>query len=115
MSFAPAPNVQNEAYLEKYWDLVAAIAWKEFKAHGRGALLVQNIEQPHEDVVFIPLTMLTANPLVHDFAAYVRAYDPRREIVAVFLRRGLVSAYKGAVAGRETPPEAYRRLSAVLW
>jgi hypothetical protein len=33
-------------YIEKHWDIIAAIAWREFTVHGRGALLVQNSGEP---------------------------------------------------------------------
>jgi hypothetical protein len=27
------------SYIEKRWEIVAVVAWKEYQAHGRGALL----------------------------------------------------------------------------
>ncbi len=107
----PAVKVQYRTYLEKYWVLIAAIAWLGFKDQGRGALVVQKLEHPDEDMVFMPLAKFTDDPLLHDYAAFVREYDPEREVVVIFLRPPcLVSAYKGAMAGGVTPPEAYRRL-----
>ncbi len=108
-------NIQHRQYLQEYWDVVAAIAWREFNVHGRGALVVQDFEQPDEDAAFVPLAMLNDSPLGDDYAAFVREYDPQREVVVIFLRPPcLVSAYKGSVAGGMTPPEAYWRLRDVL-
>ena len=112
----PQANDLDQAYLEQYWDMIAAIAWKEFKVHGRGAVLVENAGQPKEQSIYLPLKMLAGNPLGHEYAALVREYDPRREVVVIFMRPPCsVSVYNGAMSGRETPPQAYARLNKQLF
>ena len=109
------PTTQ-QVYLQKHWDVLAGIAWREFTAHGRGALIVQNSADPNEEAIFVPLEMLTNNLLGHEYAEFVRKYDPRREVVIIFLGvTGSVSAYKGNVPCRATPPEAYRRMDSILF
>ena len=109
------PTTPDQAYLEKYWAMIAAIAWKEFTVHGRGALLVQNVGQTDEEAIFLTTRML-ASPLTAQYALMAAEYDPEREIVVIFMRPASpVSAYKGAVGGRELPPEACRHLEAILF
>ena len=58
---------------------------------------------------------MVAHPLLNDFARFAEEYDPCREVVVIFLRHpSSVSAYKGGIPERGTPPELYERLKAVL-
>lgn len=101
-------------YINKYWDVLAACAWKEYRVHGRGALLCQ-IEEPGEEAVYLPLEMLTTHPLLKECARMSKKYDPREEVVLIFLRPpASVSAYKGGLSERGTPPQLYERIKAVL-
>ena len=89
------PTTPDQAYLEKYWEMIAAIAWKEFTVHGRGAVLVQNVGQRDEEAIFLTTQML-ASPLTAQYALMAAEYDPEREIVVIFMRpASSVSAYKG--------------------
>jgi hypothetical protein len=98
----------------KYWELLAACAWKEYQVHGRGALLVGGFNEPG-DFIFLPLEVMVAHPLLKDFAQFAKKYDPSREVAVIFLRQPpTVSAYKGGIPERGTPPELYERLKAVL-
>jgi hypothetical protein len=105
---------QDRAYIEQYWDVIAAVAWTEFMAHGRGALVVENTWEAKDDSMFIPLEMMD-NPLMREYADYVRTYDPRQEVVLIFLKESSwISVYKVSLAGRDTPPDAHRRLATAL-
>ena len=111
----PTLYPEHEAYVAEYWDVIAAIGWKEYTAHGRGAMLVQNFGQPDENTIYIPLKMLGV-PLTAAYANVVAAYDPSRETVVIVVRSpDSIGAYKGAVPGRATPPQAYERLNAKLF
>ena len=112
----PGVKAQHLAYIDKYWDTIAAFAWQEFITHGRGALVVENGHEPEDDdTVFVPLTMLTDSPVVHEYAALVQNYDPRREVVIIFLSPPCsVSAYTGTLVGRNSPPQAYNCYRAAI-
>ena len=112
---SPEAKTPEREYIETYWESLAGVAWKEFKAHGRGALLVANLDDPRGDAVYVPLQMLTANPLTAQAARMASEYDPRREIVAILINGSAVTGYQGAPAGREAPPEVYRRINSVLF
>jgi hypothetical protein len=101
-------------YIDKYWEVLAACAWKEYRVHGRGALLCQ-IEEPGEEAVYLPLEMLTAHPHLKEYARMLEKYDPLEEVVLIFLRPpASVSAYKGGLSERGTPRQLYKRIKAVL-
>jgi hypothetical protein len=105
---------QNHNYVAKYWEVLAACAWKEYQLNGRGAFLVGGFDEP-DDFIYLPLEVLTTYPLLGDFARLAEEYDPSREVVVIFLQHPpSVSAYKGGIPERGTPPELYERLKAVL-
>ena len=113
-SVKPTPNQQDRDYLSKYWDILAAIAWKEYTIHGRGAVLVQNADQPDEDAIYITVDML-GGPITGEYAHMAAGYEPREEIVVILMRPpSPVTAYRGCLPSRSAPPEAYRQLDAVL-
>ncbi len=107
----PQPTNADQCYLDRNWDVVGAMAWQGFLKHGRGTVVVQHAVQPKEQMLFLPLKLLAGNPLCQAFADLARDYDPRREVVVVFVRPLFaITVYKGSLSGRETPPEAHERL-----
>jgi hypothetical protein len=113
MSHTRDNNTQDYECIAKYWEVIAACAWREYEAHGRGALLVTALDGP-EDCIYLPLEMMK-NPLLDGYRQLVERYDPRAEVVVIFLRgKGEVSAYKGGICERGTPPELHDRLKAAL-
>ena len=101
-------------YIAKYWEVLAACAWREYLACGRGALLVCPTS-PGEDAIYLPLEKLASNPLVQELARFDNEYDPRQEVVVIFLRPPQsVSAYKGGIPEGGTPPELYERAKPFL-
>lgn len=105
---------QDYDYIAQHWEILAACAWKEYQAHGRGALLMGGFDDPG-DFIYLPLDLMTTMPLLEEFARFAGEYDPRQEVVVIFLRQPpSVSAYKGGVPKRGTPPELYERLGAAL-
>jgi hypothetical protein len=106
---------QDQLYLTKNWDVLAALAWREYTVHGRGAVLVQNVGQRDEHCVYLPVKLLD-RPLVTQYALPAAKYNPRQEIVVILMRQAsTIRVYKGAMPGRETPVEAHGRLEAVLF
>lgn len=106
---------RDYSYIAKYWELLAACAWREYKTHGRGALLVHIDGEVEEEAIFLPLAMLTTHPRLEGFALLAKAYDPRLEIVVIFLRPpSEVTAHKGSIPEKGTPPELYERIKEVL-
>jgi hypothetical protein len=105
---------QNHSYISENWEALGACAWKEHLAHGRGALLIGGFDEP-DDFIYLPLEVLVAHPLLKDYARFAEDYDPSREVVVIFLQQPpSVSAYKGGIPERGTPPQLYKRLKAVL-
>jgi hypothetical protein len=100
-------------YIERRWDMLAAIAWKEYRASGRGALLFTQTGEPGEewDCIYLPLEAFEDAPLVKEYCDFVKQYDPTKQLVAIFLiPPDTVSAYSGGLSPeRVAPPEAFRR------
>jgi len=95
-------------YIEKYWEPLAAVAWKEYLDRGRGALIVDFTSDKSGDAVYSSLEELTKTPLYDEGIQMVKDYDPRRQVVLIFLRLpDSVSGYKGGIAEWGTPPEIY--------
>lgn len=109
------PTKPDEAYFNRNPDVLGAMAWHGYLRHGRGAVAVQNAGDSKEQMVFLPLKMLM-NPLCETLADLARDYNPLKESVVVFIRPSFaITAYKGALPGRETPPESYERMVRVLF
>lgn len=73
---------------------------------------MQNADEPIDKTIYVPLDML-AGPLTAQYAHLSAGYDPRREVVVIFIQPpASVTAYKGSMPGRQTPPEACQRLGA---
>ena len=108
-------KTQNHDYISDHWEILAACAWREYQAHGRGALLAGGFNEPG-DFIFLPLEVMVAHPLLKGFARFAEEYDPSREIVLIFLQQPpKVTAYKGGIPERGTPPQLYERLKTVLY
>jgi hypothetical protein len=74
------------AHLEKHWEIIAAISWKEFSATGRGALVFHmNLESNDWDCVYLSLRLLEGHPLMEGYVDLVRKYVPTKDVVAIFL------------------------------
>jgi hypothetical protein len=105
---------QDQNYITRNWEALAGCAWKEYREHGRGALLVGGFNEPG-DFIFLPLEVMVSHPLLKDFARFAEEYDPTREVVVIFLRPPhSVRAYRGSMPDRRTPPEMYERQQPVL-
>ena len=107
-------NKERSDFIARYWEVLAACAWREYQLHGRGALVFGALSEP-DDFIYMPLIMLEAEPLMVDFASYAKEYDPSQEIVAVIL--GVppsVAALKCGMPERGTPPALYERLKEAL-
>jgi hypothetical protein len=111
-------NTQNHNYIDKYWEVLAFVAWNDFHTQGRGAVIVfGSLEGPRPgDDVYMPLEVMKANPLLSDLARLAEEYDPDREVVVIFLRPpGSVTAYRGGLSERGTPREMYERLKPIMY
>jgi hypothetical protein len=109
-------DTQNYNYIDKYWEVLAFLAWKEFHTHGRGGLIVFGLLEGPGDAVYMPLGVMKAEPLLSDFARFAEEYDPDREVVLIFLRPPApVSAYRGGLSERGTPRAMYERLKPIMF
>jgi hypothetical protein len=105
-------------YIDHRWEAVAALAWKEYMAHGRGALVFTSSAKSggEWDAIFLPLDSIADHPLMKEYANLTRSYDPMKQIVAIFLTPpAYVSAYVGGLTPeRISPPEAYKKFGFAL-
>jgi hypothetical protein len=46
---------EDYKYIEKYWEVLAAIAWQEYTRHGHGALVIGGLEEAPDDAIYFPL------------------------------------------------------------
>jgi len=105
-------------YIERRWEIVAAVAWREYVAHGRGGPLFTTSADPggEWDCIYLPLDLIEGDPLVKEYSNLLRSYDPTKQIIALFLTApDCVNAYCGGLtAERVAPPDAYKRIRALL-
>ena len=105
-------------YIDRCWEAIAAVAWKEYMAHGRGALLfTASAESGGEwDGIYLPIDLVVGHPLMKEYAEMTRSYDPMKQIVAIFLTPpDYVSAYVGGLTPeRISPPEVYKKFGFAL-
>ena len=116
-----ASDVQLQ-FLKDKWELIGALSWKDYLAHGRGALVftVSSERDDDWDCTYLPLGEIQDHPLMGGFAERIKQYDPEIEVVAIFLRPGgFVDAYRGSPAPKRLGPrQAYERLAsagALFW
>ena len=86
--------------IERHWEIVAALAWKGYLAHRRGALLCTRSADPggEWECLYLPLDSIEGHPLMQEYSKLLRSYDPTKQIVAVFLTPPVhVSAYCGGL------------------
>ena len=104
------------AYIAERWELLAAIAWKEYIAHGRGALILEPDEERDWDATYMPLQECDSNTVTKELADMVRLYDPNSQIVAVFISPPqYTNGYLGGLTPeRPSPPEAYKQLKGLI-
>jgi hypothetical protein len=104
---------EHSDFIEQYWEVLAACAWREFKLHGRGALVFGALSEP-DDFIYMPLSMLEGEPLMGGFASLAKEYDPMQEVVVILGVPPSVTAIKGGPLRAGTPPALYERLKEVL-
>ena len=105
------------------WLLLAAFAWKNYAAYGRGALVVQ-VDQlvqsaPGSDELDVQVSYLPGSDvarLTADTSEFIAEYDPRSEVVILFtgLDSGGNLAYRCKTGNGPVPPDAFRLYGAQL-
>jgi hypothetical protein len=101
-------------FIDRYWEVLGACAWKEYRAHGRGALVLGAFSEP-DDAIYCPAEELQGHPLLTNFARFVDEYDPTEEVVVIFLwRPDEISAHRCGIPSRGTPPQLYEQLKGLL-
>jgi hypothetical protein len=113
------------AFIQLNWPIAAAAAWQQYRRQGRGCIVFDVAEAqeppPGESHLFgetpgryVPYKVVRASGDA-DVERMVKKYNPRREVVFVFLRRdGGVSSYQLSIQGQPSPPEAYEALKREL-
>jgi len=118
------PQIHKQFILVN-WEPAAAIAWQEYQRQGRGAIMVVSewgkVRDPWR-VGETPGAYVSEKNVKEwsvawpneDVERMVKAYDPRREVVFVFLRLdGGVSSYRISIPYL-LPPEAYEQMKGQL-
>ena len=118
------PQIHKE-FIIANWEPAAAIAWQGYQQEGRGAIMVVSEwgqvrdpwragETPGAYVSGRKVKEWAVDWPIEDVERMVKAYDPQREVVFVFLRLdGGVSCYRISVP-HLLPPAAYDGLKGQL-
>lgn len=124
----PTGLESRESHLEFIrinWPVAAAFAWQQYRKQGRGCIVFDVAKaqdpppgEPHlfgeTPGAYVPYKVVRAAG-DEDVKRMVREYDPRRQVVFVFLRQdGGVSSYSLHIRNQQTPPEAYEELKREL-
>lgn len=113
-----ADEALHLGYIERCWETVASIAWKEYTIHGRGALFFTPGDEGSDDwdCVYLPLKDFEGAPFAKECCDFMNEYDPMEQIVAVFLTppNTVSGYYSGLTPERIAPPEAFKRFGYTL-
>ena len=124
----PTGDESRESHVEFIrinWPMAAAFAWQQYRKQGRGCLVVDVAKAqdppPGESHLFgetpgayVPykVARITGDD---DVKRMIKEYNPRQEVVFVFLRKdGGVSSYRLHIRYQPSPPEAYDELKREL-
>ncbi len=124
----PTGPESRESHLEFIrinWPVAAAFAWQQYREQGRGCIVIDVTKAKDPPLgeshlfgeilgayVPYPIVRVTGDA---DVKRMVRDYDPRLEVVFVFLRvDGGVSSYRLHIRNQPSPPEAYEELKREL-
>ncbi len=112
-------------FIRTNWPVAAAFAWQQYQKQGRGCLVIDVTKSkdppPGESYLFgesfaayMPYrgVRATGDP---DVKRMVKAYDPTKEVVFVFLRldKGM-SSYRLQIRNQLSPPQAFEALKREL-
>ena len=117
----PTGDESRESHLEFIrinWPVAAAVAWQQYRQQGRGCIVfdVSQAQEPPSGESYLfgetPGRYLSYKAIRassdDDVMRMVQKYNPRTEVVFVFLRTdGGVSSYRLHIQGQPSPPEAY--------
>ena len=107
------------------WPTAAAFAWQQYRNQGRGCIVIDVTKAqdppPGESHLFgetpgayVPYKVVRVTG-DDDVKRMVKEYNPRQEVVFVFLRMdGGVSSYRLKIRNQSSPPEAYEELKREL-
>src|SRR5579864_8023782 len=103
-------------YARGQWEVFAAIAWKGYCEQGRGAVVIDSGVDDIWFPVFIPVRFPESCDNPPDAADIIRTYDPATQVVFAFM---VVPPpwpvyVEGSGPDRIAPPEAYRKLAALV-
>jgi hypothetical protein len=120
----PTGRESRESHIEFIrinWPIAAAFAWQQYRQQGRGCIVIDVAQAkdppPGESHLFgetlgayIPYKIVRVTGDA-DVKRMVKKYNPRLEVVFVFLREdGGVSSYRLYIHNQPSPPEAYEEL-----
>ena len=105
-------TADDVVYIRHNWLLLAAEAWRGFREHGRGAILIDLNHGMAPVACYrtrLSDVLSSAWPSVR-IARQIRHYNPRREAIFLVLRDDdTITTYRLAGRGM-SPPDAYERL-----
>ena len=124
----PTGRESRESHVEFIrinWPVAAAFAWQQYRKQGRGCMVVDvaKAEDPPPGAshlfgetsgAYVPYRVVRVTGDA-DVKRMVKEYNPRQEVVFVFLRKdGGVSSYRLQMRNQPSPPEAYEELKREL-
>jgi hypothetical protein len=117
----PESRESHMEFIRINWPVAAAFAWKQYRSQGRGCIVIDVAKAkdapPGASHLFgetmgayIPYKVVRVTGDA-DVKRMVKDYDPRVEVIFVFLRvDGGVSSYRLHIRNQPSPPEAYEDL-----
>jgi hypothetical protein len=84
-------------YLTRHWEVLAASAWKRYKKHGRGVVVIRKCGAfgSPDAPKYLPWKLVIDPDFIKGLAQMVEEYEPQKEVVVIFLDApDDVSAYK---------------------
>jgi hypothetical protein len=105
-SVANKRRKETQKSLEQNWVVIASLAWKGYREKGRGFLLVDEIP-PQRMMYMSPGIGRPADVIENELDAWVREYDPTKEILIVVRYADLNYVLSFRLTQRPHPPVAF--------
>jgi hypothetical protein len=104
------------AYVQENWEILAAIAWKQYLEEGRSALVMYPEGPTGWFGICVTLQKFQVKPDLSEYADRIRLYDPGTQIVTIFYTpRNYIGAYiRHTPRGQLRPPDAFRKIGSLL-
>jgi len=97
----------RRAFVADVWPTIATWAYRAYQEHGRGAVIIRGGLNGPEPPEYIPLSPMSTWPNP-ECEQYARDYDPKTEVVIIFVLGDVVAAGRWTAESFATPKRVHK-------